>query len=49
MACGKFMQTAANRDYSKEWQAPGSFHGFFKDPSLLQGGHTVCGKIISAA
>ena len=25
MAVGKFMQQAAQRDYSKEWQAPGSF------------------------
>ncbi len=32
MACGKFMQTAANRDYSKEWQAPGSFPWIFQRP-----------------
>ena len=32
MAVGKFMQTAANRDYSKEWQAPGSFPWIFQRP-----------------
>lgn len=50
MVCGKFMQTAANRDYSKEWQAPGSFPWIFQRPKEpITGGHTVCGKIISAA
>ena len=32
MSVGKFMQTAANRDYSKEWQAPGSFPWIFQRP-----------------
>lgn len=29
---GKFMKVAANRDYSKEWQAPGSFPWIFQRP-----------------
>ena len=32
MSIGKFMQTAANRDYAKEWQAPGSFPWIFQRP-----------------
>ena len=28
----KFMQTAANRDYSKHWQAEGSFPWIFQQP-----------------
>ena len=30
MQVGKFMQTAANRDYSKEWQSEGSFPWIFQ-------------------
>ena len=32
MSVGKFMQTAANRDYSKSWQAPGSFPWIAQQP-----------------
>lgn len=32
MAVGKFMQVAANRDYSKEWQSVGSFPWVFQRP-----------------
>lgn len=32
MSVGKYMQTAANRDYSKEWQDPGSFPWIFQRP-----------------
>lgn len=29
---GRFMQRAANRDYSKEWQAPGSLPWLMQRP-----------------
>ena len=32
MSVSKFMEVAANRDYSKEWQAPGSFPWVFQRP-----------------
>lgn len=32
MNVGKFMKTAAERDYSKEWQSPGSFPWIFQRP-----------------
>ena len=32
MGTGKFMQTAANRDYAKSWQAPGSFPWILQQP-----------------
>ena len=32
MSVGKFMKTAAERDYSKEWQSPGSFPWIFQRP-----------------
>lgn len=35
MNVGKYMQTAANRDYSKEWQDPGSFPWVFQRPKEL--------------
>lgn len=30
MSIGRFMKTAAERDYSKFWQAPGSFPWIFQ-------------------
>jgi len=32
MSVGKFMQTAANRDYSKFWQTPGTFPWLMQQP-----------------
>ena len=37
----RFMETAANRDYSKEWQSPGSFPWIFQRPKAPIEGRPV--------
>ena len=48
MGVGAFMKQAAERDYSREWQAPGSFPWIFQRPKFCRGQFEGC-ELIPAA